>query len=384
MRSLLPGPLAQLVKGTLEAADRSLSPGSLSGKRVTVAGGGYAGLKTARALAAGGASVELIDPKRAHVPVTQLPDLVAGHTLEVPFAPLAQRRGYAFTQGKVTGVSPERREIALDTADGRELTLDYGDALVLAMGAQAAPTGGARPFRLAEDAFALRNELEARIALAGGAPIRVAIAGSGLGGIELAGAIQSTFGKQVEVLVAGHGVRLPTANADLSLLARQKLEQQGVHVLEGVDVTPQADGLRLVRQADSATGWAAADVTVDAFRAPGAARGMELAQPDGRIATDGTLRIPGTSVWVAGDGGTLGPQSAPAAKAQGALVAWNIGEALAGREGAHYQAENPGFIASVGPDAVGEVNVAGESIPLSGLPASTLKKLIERWHLAGL
>jgi NADH dehydrogenase FAD-containing subunit len=390
------------VDGALVQANRLQALGwgdSLHGMSFTVVGGGYAGLEIAHGLSALGAKVLLIDLSPDHVPIAELPKVLAGEKIEISQAKLARQRGYTFLQAKVTGVDSAARALTIvEAATGRERTLKFNDGLIIANGGKSRGTAqeGAYPFRLASEGYALRDALAAaRRERAPGRPVRVAVAGLGATSLELAGEIKEMGGDELDVVAAGRSVTLPTHNDWLKEEARANLEALGARAITGVNVVARADGLQLSPEGDldlealgaPPDGKLDADITVDAMGAVGAAGDLGMGDEHGMISTDATLRIPGTDIWVAGDVAQLGRATAHNAEEQGKLVVHNIRQTKAGRAPAPFNEDDPGWAATIGSHAVGELKTRLGTQTMTDDAAVAFKTAIDARHrltLAGL
>lgn len=148
-------------------------------KQILILGGGYAGMMAAARIARGAsnAMVTLIDAKPAFEERIRFHEALAGTPLKpLPYAPLLARRGVRFLQGRVEGLDPQERRVAVRGPQGEKLDLAY-DALVYALGsATAASVPGVAENAIRVDVPGSLKEMRGR----------VLVAGSGLTGIEVA------------------------------------------------------------------------------------------------------------------------------------------------------------------------------------------------------
>lgn len=247
-------------------------------KQIVVVGGGAGGLGLARKLGSHFGKwrhdIILIDRDRTHVWKPLLHEVAAGsldaNMDEVGYGGHAARWGYRFFNGEVDGIDREARKVTtkpLLDEDGNEIiarhTIRY-DYLVLAMGGISNDFGvpGVR-----EHALFLENRKQADVFRQkllnaclksdfasgtgkGDARVRVAIVGGGATGVELSAELYNaastlkTYGLEtfdpasfkVSLLEAGPRI-LPQLDEELATTAKEELENLGVEVHEGTQVT---------------------------------------------------------------------------------------------------------------------------------------------------
>ena len=177
-------------------------------KRIIVVGGGFGGITAALAIvkyADPDAEVTLIDrePYQQYSPnlyelvtaeeeLTALTDLK--HSIAVPMAEIVQGRNIKFVRGEVTAIDASSRQV---TAGLQHFEYDY---LVLALGSTSNSYGipgvdeFAIPMKSANDALRIRDKLEFVIQAhrydISKQYIRVAVAGGGFAGVEVAAELQ--------------------------------------------------------------------------------------------------------------------------------------------------------------------------------------------------
>ncbi len=136
---------------------------------------------------------------------------------------LAQNGGKLFLGGQASFVSSHRIRLAT----GRELS---GDKIILAIGGQARrpPIPGIEHAITPEELFSLEA-----------LPQRVAIIGSGYTGVQVT-TILNAFGVDVTLLEMAPGI-LPGADADVSSTLAKKFEDQGIHVVTGLESVKQIE-----------------------------------------------------------------------------------------------------------------------------------------------
>jgi NADH dehydrogenase len=244
--------------------------------RVAIVGGGVAGLDLAGILGRDPQlDVTLVDLATTHVWKPMLHSIAAGThdaaQVGVAYVAQARRHGFTYVPGRVEGVDPQDRILRLAPFrfHGRPLlperTLGY-DTLVLAVGSVAADFGvdgvteHAFHIDTLEQACAFQSDIAPRLIEAArtGTPLRIAIVGGGATGVQLASEllqmadIADAYGigggrRSLAITLLDRGTRLLPAFPDrVSQAARARLEELGVTVMTGVDVTAvEAGGLRM-------------------------------------------------------------------------------------------------------------------------------------------
>lgn len=293
---------------------------------VVVIGAGYAGMHAARAAAAEGVAVTIVDADGVHGFTTRLA-AVAGETAAAgdAYAPL-EAFDHAVRPGSVVNV----RDGIVELEDGVEID---AEALVVATGAEPVRPDIpgldlAFPIRTPADALQLRSRLA-------GAP-SVSIVGGGPTGVQFAGAIARSR-PEMEVRIFERETTL-LSNMDISLAERAQgiLERRGVEVhLEAELAAVDDEGLELT---DGRT--FAGPVVWAAGFAPATGRlGDDLPRDEGALKVDEYLRVVGCGrTFAAGDiaahrrsDGRLLPMSAQVAVQAGAVAGANAARVVGGR-----------------------------------------------------
>ena len=346
---------------------------------VVIAGGGFAGLRAARALARAPVDVTLLDRRNHHV-FQPLLYQVATAGLSAPeiAAPLRsilrRQSNVAVLMADVASVDVSRRVVVL--SDG-EMPYDY---LILATGATHSYFGHdawarhAPGLKSIEDALEIRRRLFVAFeraeretdASARSVWLTFLVVGGGPTGVELAGTLaeiaRHTLAREFRridpsqarvVLLEGTDRVLPPYPSCLSQKARQQLEGLGVEVRTGALVTGVDEGgvwLGAERLAARTVLWAAGVAASPVGRSLGA----EVDRA-GRVKVEKDLTLAGRpEVFVAGDlaafeqDGRLVPGVAPAAMQMGRHAARNVHRSLAGQPLLPFRYVDKGSLATIG------------------------------------
>jgi NADH dehydrogenase len=346
---------------------------------VVIVGGGFAGLRAARALRRAPVDVTLLDRRNHHV-FQPLLYQVATAGLSAPeiAAPLRsilwRQSNVVVLMAEVVSVDVSRRVVTL--ADG-EVPYDY---LILAAGATHSYFGhdawarDAPGLKSIEDALEIRRRLFVAFekaeretdASARRSWLTFLIVGGGPTGVELAGTVaeiaRHTLARQFRyidpskarvVLLEGTDRVLPLYPPGLSQKAREQLEGLGVEVRTSALVTGVDEGgvwLGGERLAARTVLWAAGVAASPVGRSLGAA--VDRA---GRVKVERDLTLPGRpEVFVAGDlaaveqDGRPVPGVAPAAMQMGRHAARNIRRSLEGRPLLPFRYVDKGSLATIG------------------------------------
>ena len=361
--------------------------------RVVVLGAGYAGISLARRLERSlPESVELIvvDESGTHLVqhelhrVVRRPSLADG--LELPLSELLDRA--ELVEARVTAVDTDEQIVTLEDSSESELSYDLG---AVCLGARTAFYGlagvreHATPLKRISDALAIREAfLEGTSEANGG---RVIVGGAGLSGVQVAGelaALAREQGVDTEILLLEREEAVaPRFPGRFQRAVRDALESSGVEVRTDCRVAG-ADS-EAVELADGSTVGYDQLVWTGGIRGSAAFRdGRPLVRADLRLA-DGTFGL-GDAVRVVDEDGEAVPASAQAAVRQAKVVAENVGLLVEGGDGvfeprlARYSFESPGWIISVGDDAVAQV---GRSV-VTGAPARALKATVGASYLTSV
>ena len=353
----------------------------MTGQRphVVIVGGGFAGLRAARALRRAPVDVTLLDRRNHHV-FQPLLYQVATAGLSAPeiAAPLRsvlrRQPNVAVLMAEVVSVDVSRRVVVL--SDG-EMPYDY---LILATGATHSYFGHdawarhAPGLKSIEDALEIRRRLFVAFeraeretdASARRVWLTFLVVGGGPTGVELAGTVaeiaRHTLAREFRridpsqarvVLLEGTDRVLPPYPPGLSQKARQQLEGLGVEVRTSALVTGVDEGgvwLGAERLAARTVLWAAGVAASPVGRSLGAA--VDRA---GRVQIEKDLTLPGRpEVFVAGDlalfeqDGRPVPGVAPAAMQMGRHAARNVRRCLAGQPLLPFRYVDKGSLATIG------------------------------------
>ncbi|MEN9221627.1 MAG: NAD(P)/FAD-dependent oxidoreductase [Thermostichus sp. BF3_bins_97] len=208
--------------------------------RICILGGGFGGLYTALELSRQPwpepPQITLVDRQERFVFAPLLYELLTGEMEDWEVAPrfqdLLSSESVQFRQGSVTAIDPKGRTVTL--ADGQ--SLEY-DGLVLALGGetplQRVPGAAefAFPFRTLADAQRLRAHLKQLEERDPAQPIRLAIAGAGASGVELACKLSDRLGSRGHIQLIELGSQILSGFAESSReAAQQALAERGVQV----------------------------------------------------------------------------------------------------------------------------------------------------------
>jgi NADH dehydrogenase len=337
--------------------------------RVVIVGGGFGGLRAARALARLPIDVTLIDRNNHHVFQPLLYQVATGVLSEGQVAPalrsfFRRRQSVQVQLGEVRGFDLARHVVR--TWSGRELEVPY-DTLIVAAGASHSYFGHdewgtiAPGIKTLDDANRLRSRILGAFEMAELSPpgeerdawLTFVVIGGGATGVELAGqlsvlsrrilrgeyrAIDPTTAR-ILLLDAGPSV-LPMYGEHLSVLAEQDLRDLGIDVQLGVKVvgvdedgvTVESGGVRRRISARTAI-WAAGVRASPLADALAEVTGAERDRA-GRLRVGPELTLPNhPEVFVIGDMAAIPnvPSLAPAAMQQGAYVSRLIESRLRGK-----------------------------------------------------
>ena len=207
-------------------------------KRLVLAGAGHAHLVVLRELAKAplyGARITLVTPYPKQLYSGMLPGLIAGHyrrdEVEIDVARLAERAYVEFVSGRIEGLHPDRRRLTL--GDGAELAYDTVSLNVGSQVDRSIP--GSKHHALAVKPF------EAFVSeLASAKAYRIAIAGAGAAGAELAMALRY---RGAVVTLYSDKPAMPRA---LQTRATRALRRMGVDFRQGMAVSEIVYGPMIV------------------------------------------------------------------------------------------------------------------------------------------
>lgn len=378
---------------------------------VVILGGGFAGLRCARALRGAPVRITLIDRSNHHLFQPLLYQVATASLSPSDIASpirsiLKRQKNLEVWMGEAVDVDVDRRVVVL--RDG-EVPYDY---LVVATGVTHAYFGRddwapyAPGLKTVDDALEIRRrfllafetaEREADEA-ARRRLLTFVIVGAGPTGVELAGAM-AEIARQVMprefrsidtttariLLVEGADRVLPGYAPSLSAKARRQLERLGVEVRTGARVTEIEEGAVWIgdERIEAGNVFWAAGVAASPL---GARLGAEVDRA-GRVKVAPDLSVPGhPEVFVAGDlaaveqGGRPVPGVAPAAMQMGRHVARAIRADLEGRPRPVFRYFDKGSLATIG-RAAAVAEIAG--LKLSGLVAWLVWVFVHILYLIG-
>jgi len=349
--------------------------------KVIIIGGGFGGLRAAKALADEPVDVTLIDRKNHHVFQPLLYQVATAVLSPGEIAQPIRRILHKYDNievilGEVTGFDKENSAVVL--GDGSRVMYDY---LIIAAGARHSYFGHdewelkAPGLKTLEDAVDIRRrvllafELAEREAYLTGKQkqLTFVVVGGGPTGVELAGAIAGIARQALAIdfkvidtrkarviLFEGSDKILGTFGKDLSASAKTQLESTGVEVCLNSFVTDVEPGR--VRVGDE---WIDCDVVLWATGVAASPLGASLGvktDKAGRVFVEPDLSIPGfRNIFMIGDmamllqaDGEPVPGVSPAAMQMGKATAKNIIRDLEGKERVNFTYVNKGTMATIG------------------------------------
>lgn len=328
---------------------------------VVIVGGGFGGLRLARALRRAPVEVTLVDRRNHHLFQPLLYQVATGGLSPANIATplrniLRRQKNVRVVLGEVTGIDVERKRVILPRGE-----LAY-DTLVLAAGSTHSYFGHnewaphAPGLKSLDDATAIRRQILLAFEAAELArdPRRIqslltfAIVGAGPTGVEMAGAIADVAKDSMHhefrdinpadariLLIEATDRVLPMFPPELSQKAHQFLERLGVTVMTGWRVVRVAEDHLLLQRGDEEQQiwtqnviWAAGVQASPLARLIGEATGAPIDRA-GRVQVEADLTVPGhPDIFVIGDmanyshqDGKPLPALAPVAMQQGEFVA---------------------------------------------------------------
>ena len=352
--------------------------------RVAVLGAGYAGLTLARKLEQtlpDSVSLVVVDEQAEHLVQHELHRVVRRPSLaEEITVDLDAVLDCEIRQATVTDVDPDEGTATLDGSE----TLSY-DVGAVCLGARTAyyDLPGVRehatPLKRLDDAREIRERF-----LGLGDGDRAVVGGAGLSGVQVAGELAAMRDDGVEVLLLEQADAVaPSFPASFQSAVHDALVDAGVTVRTGTGVVG-AD-------ADAVSLEDGSDLPTDQFVWTGGIEGSPALDAD-RPVVRADLRL-GDATFAVGDAarvvdsdGEAVPASAAAAIREARVAADNIGTLVDRKRGdadgfgprlTQYQFDVPGWLVSVGDDAVAKV---GPSI-LTGRAALALKTTVGAGYL---
>ena len=349
--------------------------------RVAVLGGGYAGVALARRLEGSlddDVDLVVVDDTGTHLVQHELHRLVRRPTLaddiDLPLGDLLD--GSRVVDGRVTEVDPDEGVVRFEERD----PLAY-DAGALCLGAETAyhDLPGVRehatPLKRVGDALAVRERFLSVCAGDGHA----VVGGAGLSGVQVAGelvALADELDADPRVTVLEQADRVaPTFKAPFGRAVGTALERLGVEVRTGTEVAAVdddaidlADGEAMAYDQLVWTGGITGSPAVDGER--------PQVRADLRVG-ERTVGV-GDAVRAVDANGEVVPASAQSAVREAETAATNVRRLLEGGDGVfeprleRFTFDSPGWLVSVGDDAVGQV---GPTV-VTGAAARALKATV--------
>ncbi|AFY66075.1 NAD(P)/FAD-dependent oxidoreductase [Geitlerinema sp. PCC 7407] len=361
--------------------------------KICILGGGFGGLYTALRLSQlpwenqPKPEIVLMDQHDRFLFLPLLYELVTGEmeTWEIapPYAELLASTGIRFQQGCVANIDVNAKRVTLQD----ETALDY-DYLVLALGGET-PLDGvpgvaehAIPFRAIADAYRLQEQLRLLEASAA-EKIRVAIAGAGYSGVELACKLADRLGDRGRIRLVELSDQILRTSPDFNRTAAQKaLEERGVWIdLETKIESVGPDSLSLLYKGQTDTIPVDIVLWTVGSKPPSVVASLPFARnPRGQITTLSTLQVVDhPHIFALGDLADTrdaeGQQIAPTAQAafQAAdYVGWNLWAAITGRPLLPFRYQHFGEMLSLGID---NATLTGLGITLDGSLAHIARRL---------
>jgi demethylphylloquinone reductase len=369
---------------------------------IVILGGGFGGLYTALRLAqlswdkADQPTITLVDQNDRFVFLPLLYELLTQEleSWEVapPYAELLANTPVRFVQAKVDRIDPSNHAVQL--SNGQALTYDR---LVLALGGETpldwvpGAAEHAIPFRTIADAYRLEERLR-QLEQSGQERIRVAIAGAGYSGVELACKIAERLGDRGRVRLVELSDQILRNSPEFNReAARKALEKRGVWV----DLNTGLEAIR-ADAVDLKFGGQVDTIPVDIVlwtvgtRVVPAIRDLALPKTDrGQIKATPTLQVEGSpEIFVLGDladcvdvTGQRIPTTAQAAFQQADYVGWNIWASLVDRPLLPFRYQNLGEMLSLGTDSA---TLAGLGLTLEGPVAYIARRMIYLYRMPTL
>jgi NADH dehydrogenase len=370
--------------------------------RVVIVGGGFGGLEAAFALKSLGKSrfdITLIDRSSHHAFIPSIHLIISGKAkcdgIRIQLGPVLGSAGIRFLQDTVSGLDSKKRELI--TANG---TVPY-DYCMISSGATnnffdlPGAEQFAYRFRTPEDAEQIGTALLAL--LEGDRPCRMAVAGAGTEGVEVAGEMLDLVhaeGRDEDLkagrisieLFEGKSALLPGLPAAAGAMAEEYLRKHGVTIVAGdriAGVGKDSVLLEIGRKHEVSllvwSGGIQPSRLVEALNLPKDPWGwLKVTQ---YLHSPGDERVYGIgdAVSIYSDDGPLALQRlAYHAQDQARVAALNIAAHAGGGKLVRYEPKNKPQLISIG-DGMGIFSTADRIS--SGPWVVTLKKVIERAHL---
>lgn len=361
---------------------------------ICILGGGFSGLYTALYLqrfpnlrSSDSCRIALVEPKDRFLFTPLLYELVTGELKRWEIAPtykkLLHRKNVRFYQDTVQGVDLELRQVKMQS--GELLTYDY---LVLAVGGEtrfdSIPGAAtyALPFRSLTDAENLKEQLRC-LETSNRKFIRIAIAGGGPNGVELACKLADRLKQRGQVYLLERGKQiLKPFSISSQIAAYQALKARNVQVaLETSIDAIAADQIRLVSQGQVRTLdmdlvlWTAGIQSIEWVQnlpCQHNDRGQLLTLPNLRLVDYPEVFALGDLAAIQDAQGRQVPATAQAAYQQASCAAHNLQAILIGRPLLSFRYLHLGEMLTLGTNAA---VVSSFGLSLKG----TLARAIRQW-----
>ena len=374
---------------------------------VVIAGGGFGGLYAARRLERRlprhSARITLVSDVNFLLYTPLLPGAASG-SLEPRHVVVPLREELDWTDirlARVTGADPDRSEITVRNADGREETMHY-DHLVVAIGSvsRVLPIPGLAEhglgFKTLAEAITLRNRAIQHLEIAEALEtaeerrpyLTFVFVGAGYAGLEGIAELQDYVADALEryprcrldgtrwILVEAQDRVMSEIPAGLAAFATSELRGRGIEIRTNTRIDEvREDSVLLSNGEEVATRsvcWTAG------VKPPRVVHDLGLPLTDGdRIEVDAEMRVRGRdNVWAIGDAAAVPdpaqgrkspcPPTAQHALRQGRVVADNVAATLAGRRLRRFRYRTLGVFVDMGQHKAVATMLG---VPLRGLPA---------------
>lgn len=314
---------------------------------IVLLGGGHAHVEVVRRFGELGLGhqILLVSPSR-HAPYSgMLPGYISGQygfdDFHIDLAALCARGGTPFLETWATGIDPDRRRVKLESGEDlpyQLLSVDIGSVPSLPEGI----VGGisVKPIASFTDRLSRLDAL-----CANGTPLRLAVIGQGVAGVEVAFALQQRYRQhQIQIALVGRAEQpVPERSRRTRQLVEREMHAIGIEHHAEFDVVDFRDGALVARDARRL----AVDEVVwtTSSGAPTWLQDTGLGlDASGFIRVDDALRsVSHPDVFAAGDIASLPdprPKAGVFAVRQGPLLAENLQRCLAGAALATFRPQN--------------------------------------------
>ncbi|EAW37532.1 NAD(P)/FAD-dependent oxidoreductase [Lyngbya sp. PCC 8106] len=370
--------------------------------RICILGGGFGGLYTALRLnelpwqKSQQPEIILVDSRDRFLFSPLLYELLTGELqsweIAPPFEQLLQNTNIRFCQQLVTAIDIEAQQVQL--SEGEPVTYDY---LVLAMGGETPldiVPGAAEyaiPFRTLEDTYRLEERLRV-LEASDRDKIRIAIAGGGYSGVELACKLADRLQERGRLRLIERDQEILRGSPSFNREAAQRaLQQRRIWVdLETTVQSIEADSLALEYREQIDT------IPVDVVLWTVGTKISPIVQSlpvkhnqRGQVSATTSLQVVDhPEIFALGDladckdvDGQTVPPTAQAAFQQADYTAWNIWASLTGRPLLPFRYQGLGEMMTLGTD---DATLTGLGIKLEGQMAHLARRLIYLYRLPTL